>query len=264
MILKIKGWIHIWSFYKLNIIRIHYHMIKTIKPLLIITTLLALGFSMKMTILLNGLEKHCFYEILCTFLCLFRGQSKIFRCPQVPQKLRNLNEPHGRWSMVNCILQSHRNILPVPQRPQTRLSLLNLLHLLEKRWKLTNKTQRWRPVWSWTPRIWTSPRQIDSENLNRELNCLQNQKRNMFSILERMESLRASTEGLTELMSVKMIGFAIIGLLSIIMVNFMFYRELKKTFKERKLIWWKEKEKVHLNLICLNMILLFFKTGKWG
>jgi len=37
-------------------------------------------------------------------------------------------------------------------------------------------------------------------------------------------------------MSVKMIGFAIIGLVSIILVNFMFYRELKKTFKERKLI----------------------------
>ena len=46
-----------------------------------------------------------------------------------------------------------------------------------------------------------------------------------------MESLRASTEGLTELMSVKMIGFAIIGLVAIIVVNFMFYKELKKTFK---------------------------------
>jgi len=80
------------------------------------------------------------------------------------------------------------------------------------------------------------PDKNDSENLDRELNWLENQKKNMFSILERMESLRASTEGLTELMSVKMIGFAIIGLLSIIVVNFMFYRELKKTFKERKLI----------------------------
>ncbi len=80
------------------------------------------------------------------------------------------------------------------------------------------------------------PDKNDSENLDRELNWLENQKRNMFNILERMESLRASTEGLTELMSVKMIGFAIIGLLSIIVVNFMFYKELKKTFKERKLI----------------------------
>ncbi len=40
-------------------------------------------------------------------------------------------------------------------------------------------------------------------------------------------------------MSVKMIGFAMIGLLSIIIVNYMFYKELKKTFKERKLIWKK-------------------------
>lgn len=35
-----------------------------------------------------------------------------------------------------------------------------------------------------------------------------------------------------------MIGFAIIGLLSIIVVNILFYRELKKTFKDRKLIWY--------------------------
>jgi hypothetical protein len=51
-----------------------------------------------------------------------------------------------------------------------------------------------------------------------------------------MESLRASTEGLTEMMSTKMIGFAIIGLLSILVVNFIFYKELKKAFKDRKLI----------------------------
>ena len=65
---------------------------------------------------------------------------------------------------------------------------------------------------------------------------MENQKKGMFDILERMESLRATTEGLTSLMSVKMVGFAIVGLLSIIVVNFLFYKELKKTFKERKLI----------------------------
>ncbi len=32
-----------------------------IKNLLIIATILTLAFSMKLTILLNGLEKHCFY-----------------------------------------------------------------------------------------------------------------------------------------------------------------------------------------------------------
>ena len=51
-----------------------------------------------------------------------------------------------------------------------------------------------------------------------------------------MEGLRATSEGLTNLMSTKMIGFAIVGLVSIIVVNVIFYRELKKTFKERKLI----------------------------
>jgi len=56
------------------------------------------------------------------------------------------------------------------------------------------------------------------------LGWLENQKKNMFAILERMEGLRASTEGLASLMSTKMIGFAIIGLIAIILVNFMFYK----------------------------------------
>ena len=75
------------------------------------------------------------------------------------------------------------------------------------------------------------PDKTDSENLDREINWLEGQKKSMFEILERMEGLRASTEGLTSLMSIKMIGFAIVGLLSIILVNFLFYKELKKTFK---------------------------------
>ncbi len=53
-----------------------------------------------------------------------------------------------------------------------------------------------------------------------------------------MEGLRATSEGLSNLMSTKMIGFAIVGLLSIIVVNVLFYRELKKTFKDRKMIWY--------------------------
>jgi hypothetical protein len=51
-----------------------------------------------------------------------------------------------------------------------------------------------------------------------------------------MEGLRASTEGITNIMSTKMIAFAILGLGAIVVVNFLFYKELKKTFKERKLI----------------------------
>ena len=37
-------------------------------------------------------------------------------------------------------------------------------------------------------------------------------------------------------MSTKMVGFAIVGLISIVIVNLFFYRELRKTFKDRKLI----------------------------
>lgn len=80
------------------------------------------------------------------------------------------------------------------------------------------------------------PDKSDSENLERELSWLQNQKAKLFESLERMEGLRATSEGLSNLMSTKMIGFAIVGLLSIVVVNVIFYRELKKTFKDRKLI----------------------------
>jgi hypothetical protein len=69
-------------------------------------------------------------------------------------------------------------------------------------------------------------------------------------------------------MSVKMIGFAIIGLVSIILVNFMFYRELKKTFKERKLIWFDVNEEIKIDkgikinkinkINLLNIFLLSF------
>lgn len=80
------------------------------------------------------------------------------------------------------------------------------------------------------------PDKSDSENLERELGWLENQKEKLFESLDRMEGLRATSEGLTNLMSTKMIGFAIVGLLSIIVVNVLFYRELKKTFKDRKMI----------------------------
>lgn len=80
------------------------------------------------------------------------------------------------------------------------------------------------------------PDKSDSENLERELGWLENQKEKLFESLDRMEGLRATSEGLSNLMSTKMIGFAIVGLLSIIVVNILFYRELKKTFKDRKLI----------------------------
>ena len=80
------------------------------------------------------------------------------------------------------------------------------------------------------------PDKGDSENLNRELNWIDNQKNILFESLSRMEGLRASTEGITNIMSTKMIMLAVCGLASIVVVNFLFYRELKKTFKERKLI----------------------------
>jgi hypothetical protein len=80
------------------------------------------------------------------------------------------------------------------------------------------------------------PDETDSENLERELGWLENQKSKLVESLGRMEGLRATSEGLTNLMGTKMIGFAVVGLLGIAIVNLLFYRELKKTFRDRKLI----------------------------
>lgn len=80
------------------------------------------------------------------------------------------------------------------------------------------------------------PDKSDSENVERELNWLENQKKKLFESLDRMEGLRAGSEGLTNMMSKKMIVFAVIGLLTILVVNFYFYKEIKKIFKDRKII----------------------------
>lgn len=80
------------------------------------------------------------------------------------------------------------------------------------------------------------PDSTDSENLQRELGWLQNQKAKLFESLERMDGLRASSYDLSKLMSTKMMGLAVFGLLSMVAINLLFYRQLCKTFKERKLI----------------------------
>ena len=40
----------------------------------------------------------------------------------------------------------------------------------------------------------------------------------------------------SQLLSTKMILFAVLGLISVVVVNYLFFAEVKKTFKERKLI----------------------------
>jgi len=61
-------------------------------------------------------------------------------------------------------------------------------------------------------------------------------------------------------MSTKMIGFAIVGLIAIIVVNILFYRELKKTFKERKLIWYDSKPIYDMIVNLFMLLTLSFDT----
>ena len=52
-----------------------------------------------------------------------------------------------------------------------------------------------------------------------------------------MEGLRSIAKEISNMMSLKMIIFAVLGLIVVVGVNILFYKEMKKTFKERKLIW---------------------------
>ena len=80
------------------------------------------------------------------------------------------------------------------------------------------------------------PDEADAENLNREIDWLEGQKKKLFNSVAKMESMRSVTRGVTNIMSTKMIAFAILGLFVVLAVNFLFYRETKRLFKDRKII----------------------------
>ena len=62
------------------------------------------------------------------------------------------------------------------------------------------------------------------------------QKEKMLEIINRMEGIRSSSEQVKSMMGVTMIVLAILGLVVVAAVNFMFYTLAKKTLKDRKLI----------------------------
>lgn len=68
------------------------------------------------------------------------------------------------------------------------------------------------------------------------MSWVENQRDKLFESLERIEGLRTTSQSLANMMPIKMIMFAIIGLVAILIVNMVFYRSLKKTFKARKWI----------------------------
>lgn len=80
------------------------------------------------------------------------------------------------------------------------------------------------------------PDKTDNEYLDREVTFLEQQHNELFSSLEKIESAREATSTMLNLMSTKIIGFGVVGFLVIIAVNYLFYREVKKTLHERKMI----------------------------
>lgn len=80
------------------------------------------------------------------------------------------------------------------------------------------------------------PDKSDNEYLDKEVNFLESQHDELFKSLENIESSREITKTMLNLMSKKIIYFGIGGFIVIIVVNYLFYREVKETLKKRKLI----------------------------
>lgn len=80
------------------------------------------------------------------------------------------------------------------------------------------------------------PSHSDNEYLNNEIEYLEKQKEDLLSILEGLEGSKQYTETLTNMMGTKAMWFAMLGLGAIVLVNFGFYKEVRNTLKQRKLI----------------------------
>lgn len=80
------------------------------------------------------------------------------------------------------------------------------------------------------------PDASDGDNLERELNWLDQQTTTLSHRAENIEGLRRINYQINGMVGTKMIYFAIIGLAAIGVVNFAFFKMLRKTFKDRKLI----------------------------
>lgn len=81
------------------------------------------------------------------------------------------------------------------------------------------------------------PSANDAENLERELNWLEQQAVTLGTHSSNIQGLRLVNQELVGMVGTKLMVFGMIGLATIAVANFIFYRSLKKTFKDRKLIW---------------------------
>jgi hypothetical protein len=80
------------------------------------------------------------------------------------------------------------------------------------------------------------PDSNDGENLERELKWLDQQTNVLSGRADNIEKLRRINYQINHMIGTKMFVFAIIGLIVIASANIVFYKILKKAFKDRKLI----------------------------
>jgi hypothetical protein len=80
------------------------------------------------------------------------------------------------------------------------------------------------------------PDNNDQQNLHREIDWLEGQKKTLFDALNRIEGVRVTADDLKNKMNTSYIIFAILGLLGVLVMNYVFYTQTRKTLKDRKLI----------------------------
>jgi hypothetical protein len=72
--------------------------------------------------------------------------------------------------------------------------------------------------------------------LSRETYWIDKEADKIIEIITSSKKQMSNKEELQSLMSYKFIGFAIFGILTVVIINVYFYFSLRKTFKERKMI----------------------------
>jgi hypothetical protein len=75
------------------------------------------------------------------------------------------------------------------------------------------------------------PDQDDKVHLDKEVEALEEQHSSLLASLKQVENAKSTTQEMLNLMSTKTIWFGILGLVTIIFVNFGFQREVRKTLK---------------------------------
>ncbi len=80
------------------------------------------------------------------------------------------------------------------------------------------------------------PDNNDQQNLHREIDWLEGQKKTLFDALNRIEGVRVTADELKNKMNTSYIVFAILGLVGVLVMNYVFYTQTRKTLRDRKLI----------------------------